>query len=87
MDELLTVLQVIAPKKKLLRTFLQGLLTRAEYRDTALRWRIVTQLHAGIPQREIAQELGVSLSKITRGSREIANNSGFAVVLRQISHP
>lgn len=87
MDELLLVIRGLAPRKDLLRLFLRSLLTAAEYRDTALRWRIVTQLYAKVPQRQIAQELGVSLSKITRGSQELANkNGGFNKVLYKISH-
>lgn len=84
MDDVLGVLQAIAPSKPLLRSFLRDLLTPVEYRDTALRWRIVTMLSKGIPQREIAESLGVSLSKITRGSRELTDETGgFAKVLRQ----
>lgn len=84
MDDVLSALQAVAPSKPLLRAFLRDLLTPAEYRDTALRWRIVTMLSRGIPQRDIAESLGVSLSKITRGSRELADeHGGFAKVLSQ----
>lgn len=82
MDDILEVLQTIAPSKPLLRAFLCDLLTPAEYRDTALRWRIVTQLFKGVPQRDIAESLGVSLSKVTRGSRELLDKTGgFTKVL------
>ncbi len=83
MDDVLDVLQAIASNKHLLRAFLRDLLTPVEYRDTALRWRIVRLLHEGVPQRDIAESLGVSLSKITRGSRELMDEAGgFAEVLR-----
>ena len=48
---------------------LEELLTPAERHALALRWRLVQRLHAGVPQRRIADELGISLCKITRGSR------------------
>jgi TrpR family trp operon transcriptional repressor len=86
MDEVLVIIQTIAPSKPLLKAFLKDLLTPAEYRDTALRWRIIKLLSQGVAQREIAESLGVSLSKITRGSRELLDrNGGFAQVLKQSS--
>lgn len=86
MDDVLSVIQAAAPSKPMLRAFLRDLLTPAEYRDTALRWRIVKMLSQGFPQREIAESLGVSLSKITRGSRELADDQGgFAKILQRKS--
>ncbi|NBS41306.1 DNA-binding transcriptional regulator [bacterium] len=86
MDDVLDVIQAIAPSKALLKAFLRDLLTSAEYRDTALRWRIVKMLSQGVPQRDISAALGVSLSKITRGSRELSDDKGgFAKVFRQQS--
>ena len=49
MDQVLDVLRAIAPSKTLLREFLRDLLTPAEYRDTALRWRIITMLSQHVP--------------------------------------
>ena len=49
--------------------FFEDVFTRAETRDIALRWRIFQLLDEGLPQREIGERLGVSLCKITRGSR------------------
>jgi len=51
--------------------FLRCLLTPAEIADIAARWALVKALRQKIPQREIARNLGVSLCKITRGSREL----------------
>lgn len=51
--------------------FLRALLTPAERARIALRWRLVCLLEAGMKQRAIAEKLGVSLCKITRGSREL----------------
>jgi TrpR family trp operon transcriptional repressor len=50
---------------------LREVLTSAERRDLALRWELMRRLVAGESQRRIAQELGISLCKITRGSRVI----------------
>ena len=57
----------------LIKSFLRRLLTPAETADIAARWALVKALEQKIPQREIAKTLGVSLCKITRGSREMKN--------------
>lgn len=63
---------------KLIQSFLEGLLTPAERADIAARWALVKELEHKIPQREIAKKLGLSLCKITRGSRELKKeNSPF----------
>ena len=55
----------------LIKDFLRRLLTPAETADIAARWALVKALEQKIPQREIAKTLGLSLCKITRGSREM----------------
>lgn len=50
---------------------LYALLTAREREKIALRWKLVELLENGMPQRAIAAALGVSLCKITRGSREL----------------
>ena len=59
-----------------MRRLIEELFTPAERHDLALRWRLVQQLHAGVPQRRIAAELGISLCKITRGSRILKQPKG-----------
>lgn len=49
--------------------FLKELLTPGEVRDITLRWRLLERLAEGMTQRKIAEELRISLCKITRGSR------------------
>ncbi|MDR2094145.1 MAG: trp operon repressor [Treponema sp.] len=62
--------------------FFRCLLTPAEMADIAARWALVKALDKQIPQREIAKELGLSLCKITRGSRELKKpNSAFRRML------
>jgi TrpR family trp operon transcriptional repressor len=60
-----------AESSTLVEDFLRCLLTPAEIADIAGRWALVKALQQKIPQREIAKDLGVSLCKITRGSREL----------------
>ena len=65
--------------------FLRCLLTPAETADIAARWALVKALDEGRPQREIAKALGISLCKITRGSRELKKpNSAFRRVLERM---
>lgn len=49
--------------------FLGEILTEAERHDLALRWQLMEMLESGMSQREVASKLGISLCKITRGSR------------------
>lgn len=57
-----------------LATFLDELLTVAERRDIALRWIVLKRLAAGEAQRKIAGRMGMSLCKITRGSKMLKKN-------------
>ncbi|MBP5511110.1 MAG: transcriptional regulator [Kiritimatiellae bacterium] len=65
-----------------LRRFLEELFTPSELCDLALRWRLVERLAAGESQRKIAGELGISLCKITRGSRILKQNG---IVSRELA--
>ena len=49
--------------------FLSCLLTPSETADVAARWALVKMLKQGVSHRSISRQLGVSLCKITRGSR------------------
>ena len=53
--------------------FLLEILTEAEVETLSKRWRILTMLAEGKTQREIAQDLQVSLCKVTRGSKILKN--------------
>ncbi|MDR1287364.1 MAG: trp operon repressor [Treponema sp.] len=71
---------------ELVESFLRCLLTPAETADIAARWALVKALDKKIPQREIAKNLGLSLCKITRGSRELKKSgSAFRRVLQAAS--
>ena len=66
-------------------TLLQDFLTPQELEDLVLRWEIIKLLDAGLPQREIAKELGVAIGTVSRGARELKyGHNGFAQLLEQI---
>lgn len=47
---------------------LRGLLTPSELLDVANRLQIFEMLEQGVPQRQIAEKLGVGIATVTRGS-------------------
>lgn len=49
--------------------FLTEILTPSERENLALRWQLLKLLDRGVSQRAIAQQLEVSLCKITRGAK------------------
>ena len=51
--------------------FFGCLFTKSELKDFAMRWMLVREIDHGTTQREIARKYGMSLCKITRGSREL----------------
>jgi TrpR family trp operon transcriptional repressor len=67
----------------LIEDFLHCLLTPAEIADIAGRWALVKALQQKKSQREISKDLGISLCKITRGSRELKKpNSAFVKIMK-----
>lgn len=58
-------------------------LTVGEQRDLYSRWLIFKMLEAGEKQRDISKKLGVSLCKITRGSRFL--KSSRTIVKRMLA--
>lgn len=59
------------------RRFLGELCTPSECRDIALRWHLMKRLLDGVPQRAIAKDLGLSLCKITRGSKYMKDEASL----------
>jgi TrpR family trp operon transcriptional repressor len=81
-NELSTVLAATGDRE-LVKAFLTSLLTPSERLDIAARWELVNRIDLGETQRRVAQELGVSLCKITRGSKELKKDgSPFKTMLR-----
>jgi TrpR family trp operon transcriptional repressor len=66
----------------LMRRFMESILTPREREEIAGRWELVKLLDRGISQRQVAKRLGMSLCKITRGSRELKKrDSAFKTAL------
>lgn len=59
-----------------LEPLILDLFTLSERKDLWERWRIVDLLLNGRSQRDIRDELKVSISKVTRGSLEIQKGTG-----------
>ena len=55
--------------KKDAQELLDGLFTQNEIETLTKRWRILELLNRGVTQRKIAQDLNVSLCKVTRGAK------------------
>ena len=58
------------------KMLLEDLLTPQELASLSERWQLIQELHKGTAQRDIAKKLGISISKITRGSRMLQFGSG-----------
>ena len=73
MDRIRQMAEILAriEDPKLIEGFLRCLLTPHEAADVSGRWELVKRLDKGMSQRTIAHDLGMSLCKITRGSREL----------------
>lgn len=76
-DDLCSVLCDIRQPEQM-KSFLDEILTPAERKDLALRWRLMQMLQQGVPQRQIAARLGISLCKITRGAKILKNNQSIS---------
>lgn len=67
---------------ELIEDFLRSLLTDNEVYEVASRWALVKLIDQGVTQRQISRDLGLSLCKITRGSRELKKeDSSFRKML------
>ncbi len=70
---------------ELARDFLSNILTPGEREEIARRLQIVKLIERGLPQREIAERLNVSIATVTRGSRELKyGRPGFQEILKRI---
>ena len=68
----------------LVERFLREILTPSEIEGISARWELVKRLNRGQSQRAIAAELGLSLCKITRGSRVLKQpDSALRAVLER----
>lgn len=63
---------------------LKDILTPQELDSLTERWQLVQMLAKGVPQREIAEKLNISISKVTRGSRALQyGTGGFQTFLKK----
>jgi TrpR family trp operon transcriptional repressor len=69
-EEFMNVLLSIKSKEGI-EDFLKGILTAKELLEIPNRLKIIKMLKKGIAQQEIAQELGVGVATVTRGSKEL----------------
>jgi len=67
-DELIKVFAEISDFEEM-KAFIGEILTPKEIEDFSLRWKLLQELHEGTTQRDIASKYGISLCKITRGSK------------------
>ncbi|WP_027858205.1 Trp family transcriptional regulator [Marinobacterium jannaschii] len=70
LDELLEHLLAVDDKAGMEKA-LSGLLTPSELVEISKRLQIFKLLKAGVPQRQIAERLGVGIATVTRGSRAL----------------
>jgi TrpR family trp operon transcriptional repressor len=73
------LLEVISKLDNLddLNCFFEDIFTPAELEDISLRWKLLKDLHKGLTQRKIAEKYGISLCKITRGSKILKNKDSL----------
>jgi TrpR family trp operon transcriptional repressor len=54
---------------RIMKRFMKEIFTASEFDDISKRWKVLEMLERGHSQRDIASKLGMSLCKITRGSK------------------
>jgi TrpR family trp operon transcriptional repressor len=85
--ELLDIISGIKNTDELEQLF-KDLFTPAELDDLTLRWKLLKDLHQGLPQRRIAEKYRISLCKITRGSKVLKKEGGMVkTILKQRDDP
>ncbi len=69
-------------------TFLTELMTSSELSALSKRWQILIMLSEGKTQRDIAEELNVSLCKVTRGAKILKNPNTILskVLIKEENH-
>ena len=84
-DELIGIFAGISDFEEM-KSFIEEILTPKEIEDFALRWKLLQELNEGHTQRSIAAKYGISLCKITRGSKILKkNNSVTKKILKRYS--
>jgi len=60
-----------------MKSFIEEILTPNEIQDLTLRWKLLQELNKGKTQRSIASQYGISLCKITRGSKILKKDNSI----------
>jgi TrpR family trp operon transcriptional repressor len=83
MDNLKEISKILARlnSARMIEEFIRSILTDNEAKNLSSRWEIIKRIDQGISQRKIANDLRLSLCKITRGSRELKKSNS---VLKRI---
>ena len=76
-EDVVTALCQVKNRRDMER-FLGEILTPAERHDVALRWELMRRLKSGVPQRQIAADLKISLCKITRGAKVLKDTESIS---------
>jgi len=58
-----------------MKKFFREIFTPAERENLSLRWELMKKLHGNVPQRKIAEQLEISLCKITRGAKIVKDKT------------
>jgi len=82
LDEL-TQVMISLKTKPVTRAFLKNILTPGELEEICTRLQIFKLLKKGLPQRDVAKKLNVSIGTVSRGARELKyGEQGFNKVLQ-----
>lgn len=83
--ELSHLLDLASRDSKILDVLLDDLFTPEEINTVAQRWSVIRRVYRGVPQREIARDLGVGVATVTRGSHMLKNlKGGFNQIIHMI---
>ena len=63
---------------EVMENFFNEIFTPAERQDFTTRWQSMKLLSQNIPQRKIAEMLGISLCKITRGAKVLKQKNSVS---------
>jgi TrpR family trp operon transcriptional repressor len=79
MDNLKEISKILSrlENARIIEKFLLSILTSKEVETISSRWEIVKRIDQGMSQRKIANDLHLSLCKITRGSRELKKSNSI----------
>lgn len=76
LEDLMKIFSKTTDEDQMKKLF-EEVFTHSERKDFALRWNLMKDLYRGIPQREIAANHGISLCKITRGSKILKQKDSY----------